>query len=156
MIPIGHRPDKTYRAVLTKNQVSFFNDDEKTLIMYCHSNLSDVKYEMETVTKGYGIQNASLLEPQNIEDEHFKVYKSASAYSWADDPYAQGSYSGYTTALNQELDTQINYQGIIIKEIFTPVDNRLFFIGEHTTILEAIGTMEAAIESGERIAKLFS
>ena len=68
---------------------------------------------------------------------------------------AQGSYSGYTTALNQELDTQINYQGIIIKEIFTPVDNRLFFIGEHTTILEAIGTMEAAIESGERIAKLF-
>lgn len=34
--------------------------------------------------------------------------------------------------------------------------NKIFFAGEHTTILDALGTMEGAIESGERMARLMN
>lgn len=49
----------------------------------------------------------------------------------------------------------MTYKGVIVKAMFEPVDDRVFFVREHTTILEEIGTMEAAVESGERIAELF-
>ncbi|MDJ1305797.1 MAG: FAD-dependent oxidoreductase [Candidatus Midichloria sp.] len=39
------------------------------------------------------------------------------------------------------------------KAIFLPIQDSIFFVGEHTTILECIGAMEAAVESGERIAQ---
>ncbi|XVN42369.1 MAG: hypothetical protein RCG15_07055 [Candidatus Rickettsia vulgarisii] len=39
----------------------------------------------------------------------------------------------------------------VIKQCF--IQDAIFFVGEHTTILECIGTMEAAVESGERIAQ---
>ena len=39
--------------------------------------------------------------------------------------------------------------------MFEPIDDQIFFIGEHTSIIYEIGTMEAAIESAERTAKLF-
>jgi hypothetical protein len=33
-------------------------------------------------------------------------------------------------------------------------DFKIFFVGEHTTIFDEIETMEAAVESGDRIANL--
>jgi monoamine oxidase len=48
----------------------------------------------------------------------------------------------------------MTYKGKV-KVLFEPVDDKIFFIAEHATILDEIGTMEAAVESGERIAELF-
>jgi len=50
---------------------------------------------------------------------------------------------------------EMTYKGVKVKALFEPVDDRVFFVGEHTTILEEIGTMEVAVESRERIANVF-
>jgi len=42
-----------------------------------------------------------------------------------------------------------------VKTLFKPIDNRLYFAGEHASVLLDIpGTMEAACESGERTARM--
>lgn len=47
------------------------------------------------------------------------------------------------------------YSGVKVKALSEPVNDKVFFVGEHTTILNEIETMEAAVESGDRIANLF-
>lgn len=74
-------------------------------------------------------------------------------YDWSKDPFALGSYSCYSTTLSSELDLTENYMGIDFKALFFPIEKKLFFAGEHTSILDCIGTMEAAVESGERVSR---
>ncbi|WP_109485923.1 flavin monoamine oxidase family protein [Occallatibacter savannae] len=61
---------------------------------------------------------------------------------WQTDPYAFGAYS-YVPA--RGLDA--------VLELATPVENTLYFAGEHTDVTGHWGTVHAAIRSGERAAK---
>jgi monoamine oxidase len=92
--------------------------------------------------------------PCIARDKNFAIYNQSVGYSWAEDTFAQGSYS-YIQAGQEEIFTaQQEYQGEKVRSLFAPIDN-LFFAGEHTTILlDVLGTMEAAVESGERIARI--
>jgi len=48
-----------------------------------------------------------------------------------------------------------NVDGETVKTLFAPIDQMLYFAGEHATILlETPGTIEAACESGERAARM--
>jgi len=63
-------------------------------------------------------------------------------HDWQTDPYSFGAYS-YIPA--RALDA--------VLEFATPVDNTLYFAGEHTDVTGHWGTVHAAIRSGERAAK---
>jgi len=93
--------------------------------------------------------------PQEINDVQFAKANNPVIKSWVKDLYAKGSYSSYGVVLQELFDQKINYQNIIVKKVFEPIDDRIFFVGEHTTIIDEIGTMEAAVESGERISQIF-
>lgn len=48
----------------------------------------------------------------------------------------------------------IGERGVTHRKLFAPIDQTLYFAGEHATILlDVPGTMEAACESGERVAQ---
>jgi len=50
-----------------------------------------------------------------------------------------------------------NQDGEIVRALFAPIGQTLYFSGEHASILMEIpGTMEAACESGERIARMIA
>jgi len=86
----------------------------------------------------------------------FAHYDQAVVKGWVEDPFAKGSYSSFGNKLGGRFGETIDYRGVPVKAMFAPIDDRILFIGEHTTLLhEAIGTMEAAVESGRRIAKLW-
>lgn len=77
------------------------------------------------------------------------------AYCWESDPYSQCSYSCIAAGQEPLHFDRIELFGIPLKQIFKPAGNRLFFAGEHESILtEHAGTIEAAIESGNRVAEL--
>ena len=58
-------------------------------------------------------------------------------------------------ALGDRFLTQTMYKNVPVKTMFAPLQNRIFFIGEHTSLIDEVGTMEAAVESAERLSKLF-
>lgn len=138
-IPFNLHTRNDYRSVMTENTVSFFNVEEKIALMYATKPLKNVETLCQITGKGLG------LEKQD--------YNNFVMHDWNQDPYALGSYSGYSVKVSKELDVHTTYNNIIYKKLFVPIENKLFFAGEHTTILDCIGTMEAAVESGDRIAE---
>lgn len=146
-----------------KSLVTWLNEDRKLLTLYFAGN------EKSHVTRD-GLYNKALdllklyyhdqayfneQAPVPAKEENFARHEVPVIKSWIDDPYSKGSYSNYGIALRELYDEMKSYKGIKVKTIFTPIDDRIFFIGEHATIIPEVGTMEAAVESAERTVKLF-
>ncbi len=84
-----------------------------------------------------------------------KNYNCSVGYSWQNDPYIRGSYS--STAVENEFNhcTTIQVGNETIQALYAPVNQSLYFAGEHTTTMhDILGTMEAAVESGEKVARM--
>ncbi|WP_295676478.1 NAD(P)/FAD-dependent oxidoreductase [uncultured Mucilaginibacter sp.] len=87
------------------------------------------------------LQSLSNIFKRNIEDLKAKVVASR-IVNWTNDPFTMGSYA-YDT-VNASAFREILKQ---------PVDNTLFFAGEYLYDGAAMGTVEAALTSGEEVAK---
>lgn len=163
LLPVKYKK-KTYNTVLNPGMVAFLNADQKLLNMYFSGegsnylakNQQKFFYEgIQAIKFGFKDANISNKQPVEARDEQFGRYQTPLLKSWIIDPYAKGSYSNFGITLGKQLAETISYQGISFKSIFAPHNNRIYFVGEHATILDEIGTMEAAIESGIRISRLF-
>lgn len=98
-------------------------------------------------------KNCELSCPIQAKDESFITYDGPLSYSWKNDPHSKGTYSCISPGQESLLAAISEVEGEKFKQLFMPIQN-LYFAGEHTSILlEAIGTMEAACESGERTAR---
>jgi monoamine oxidase len=128
-----------------KDFISFNNFEKTVRLLYVNNSASNPR----NILNEAGIANHKLT---HAEDELFKTYNQTIYYDWFTDIYQKGSYSGYSTDISEELDEHSEIDGTAYKSIFSPLNNQVFFAGEHTTILPYIGTMEAAAESGIRIA----
>ncbi|WP_032112600.1 flavin monoamine oxidase family protein [Candidatus Paracaedibacter symbiosus] len=154
----------SYNTVLTPKMVAFLNADQKVLNMYfsgengahlAHTQqelfeegVQAIRLSFQGVKVGYG-------QPVAARDTQFEHYQTPVLKSWFMDPYAKGSYSNFGLSLGGKLAETTVHQGISVKSIFAPIEDRVYFVGEHATILKEIGTMEAAVESGARITQLF-
>ncbi len=145
---------KNYTSIITDNAVSFFNHDETLALLYISSNIKNISDIEKICRKGLKLPPGDLCAKlETAKNQLYETYTNPVMHSWIDDIYALGSYSGYSTTLSEELDKKSYHGGIEYKKLFEPIQGKLFFAGEHTTILDCIGTMEAAVESGERAAK---
>lgn len=141
----------------------FFDISQKILTVYFSgqaslftkdSILTAFSKARPMIEKGFGDAFPSMKEPQYAEDQSFIKYDTLIGYSWPNDLFARGSYS-YVSPGQEPLLTNLSEEnGEKFKSLFVPFQN-LYFAGEHATILlEIPGTMEAACESGERIARV--
>ena len=141
-------------SVIKDNVMSFYNHDDTIQLLYVNDKEPKIELFSKILSDAY---NHDIGECENFMttpcDQNYKTYHQNIAYNWKNDKYFQGSYSGYSTSISKELDEIEYHDGTPYKSLFKPLNNILFFAGEHTTILDCIGTMEAAIESGERISK---
>ncbi len=102
-----------------------------------------------------GFESCPLFtSPTYAKDEANLSYEGVVGYSWPNDPYAKGSYSYIASSQEDILTATTEEHGEIFKTLFAPIHDNLYFVGEHTSILfDVPGTMEAACESGERVAR---
>ncbi len=154
--------NRDYSVIFTDNLVGFLNAD-KQIINIHFANDNGKNAFTKTFT-----QDLSILIAQNdrikvnntppilAADKQFDYYESSVAKSWVDDSYAKGSYSNYGIASGDHFQKITSYKNTPIKEIFYPIQDQIFFIGEHTTVLPEIGTLEAAVESGERLVHMLT
>jgi monoamine oxidase len=105
------------------------------------------------VEKFYLRQNSD--QPCVARDASFAYYEGAVGHSWPNDLFARGSYSYIPAGQEESYASVIEVENERVKSLFAPINRTLFFAGEHTCVhLEICGTMEAAVESGERTARL--
>ncbi len=140
--------------------------DANGTVLTLYYRSEDACFSSESITDRYHLAKVMLeadlpaqclpdLLPIVAFDESFACYAGPIGHSWPNDPYARGSYS-YIAPGQETLLTELSeHEGETVKVLFTPVDNKLYFAGEHTsTLMEVPGTMEAACESGERVARM--
>lgn len=152
------------KAMVLSNDrlASWFTHDGSLLTLYyagnagrfCPYTIFNVYNDTLTMLeKAFG--QLSYCLPSYAEDQHFILYDSPVGYSWPHDPYSRGSYA-YISPGQENLLTALHEEcGEKVKTLFAPVDQRIYFAGEHASILlDFSGTMEAACESGERTARM--
>lgn len=160
MIPFSEIPSKITSLVGAKI-VAFFDSIERILTVYYRAETS--LFSSETIQDAYNkakplIETAfgnQKVAPIYAKDKEGITYQGAIGYSWPNDPYAKGTYS-YIASGQETILTSMQSSGAeICKSLFDPIDNALYFAGEHASILtEVSGTMEAACESGERVSRM--
>ena len=141
--------------------VTFFNNDGHVLNMYYTDNYGQFsaktigetyQKDLPLVEKFYSLQ--STTAPVAAQDQLLASYSGPVGHSWPNDPFAKGSYSCIGPGQEDLFTSLSEVKGETTKTLFAPIDDTLFFAGEHTSILLDVGgTMEAAVESGERIAR---
>jgi monoamine oxidase len=104
-----------------------------------------------------GFEQSSLprQKPTYALDKSFVRYSGPVGYSWPNDPLAKGTYS-YIAPGQETLFTSLQEDdGIKVKTLFAPINQQLYFAGEHaSTLLDVPGTMEAACQSGNLVANI--
>ena len=79
---------------------------------------------------------------KNVWEDNVGVVEQVLRTSWLNDPFTKGAYS-FPKVNNSEED---------FKKLAEPLDNKLFFCGEHTN-LKYLATTHGALFSGIRAAK---
>ncbi|HRE31588.1 MAG TPA: hypothetical protein PLD88_06380, partial [Candidatus Berkiella sp.] len=112
----------------------FIDDDKKNIF-------TETTFHQTHPLLKKGYPRASFNEQCFIEanDLHYVKYFAPVAKSWKKDPYAQGSYSGFDITLENEIEKRIDYNDTLFKSLIAPIDDKIYFIGEHVAILDEIG-----------------
>jgi monoamine oxidase len=143
--------------------MSWLNYDDSVMTFYMggRQGILDLKkakslFDQETpfLIKEEGDIQIDVNNMEEGEDMQLASYEGAVFKSWIKDPYAKGSYSNRGIGRSALLNKIISVRGEEVRNIFRPVKDQIFFAGEHTTTLPVLGTLESAIESGERMARL--
>lgn len=163
LVPFHNSPIQR-KGYVNDRLVCFLDIDHNILTLYYTGNAS--RFTQETIHSTFSIDRHMIemgyedfcppfATPTLANDQAFAAYEGPTGYSWPLDPYAKGSYS-YIAPGQEVLLTEIKEEnGEKVKTLFAPIDQSLYFAGEHATILlDVPGTVEAACESGERTARM--
>jgi monoamine oxidase len=166
LIPFEGDYSKVAPSFMTDNFVTFLNVDGSILNVHTFQSsdhrVSRVSEEMyhdvrKLLVKYQSEQVLSSRAPSRARDELFGVYQGPVIHNWVEDPFAKGSYSYIVPGQEQLLTALADVDGEVVRKCFAPVDQKIYFAGEHTTILfDVTGTVEAACESGERAARMIA
>lgn len=138
---------------------------EKMVTLYFTGQAS--RFSAQTIADAYGhaeeLLHASGFDQNRLhgqpltyaQDATFVNYAGPVGYSWPNDPYAKGSYSHIAPGHEKLMTTMQEIDGNKVKSLFAPIDNQLYFAGEHaTTLFDVPGTMEAACQTGNLAADM--
>lgn len=155
--------NKKCEFMILPHFVSWLNGDDSIMTFYMggKQGILDLKratslfdQEIPFLIKGEGNIHIDVNTIEEGKDMQLASYGGAVFKSWIKDPYAKGSYSNRGIGRSARLNEIITLRGEEVRIIFRPVRDQIFFAGEHTSTLPVLGTLESAIESGERMARL--
>ncbi len=152
------------RSGFSNERIAGFYDQSRRLLTMYYTGPASF-FDQKTLTSIYNIDKTSIekgldgvaLPEQAViaQDQPFINYQCPVGHSWPSDIYAGGSYSFISPGQESWLTATQKIHGINVKSLFTPIRNTIYFAGEHTSTLATVpGTMEAACESGEKVAQL--
>ncbi|MGE3954831.1 MAG: flavin monoamine oxidase family protein [Parachlamydiales bacterium] len=160
MIPVKRPDPNASDYCYTEHAVTYFNDDKSLLTLYyggeagCFTDV-DASFAQELPALKATYPNLSYKGLRcPTADTHLPYIEAEEgiAINWCREPYTKGSYSCYGPGQAALFKVETEAFGEQISAPFAPLGG-LFFAGEHTSIAH-IATMEGAIESGERAARM--
>jgi monoamine oxidase len=165
LLPVTFKNKRCEFMLYVPHFVSWLNENDTIMTFYAggQDGILDKEEALSLFTRGkarlddcYGETSVGKGSLEQASDAQLMSYTGPIFKSWVKDPYAKGSYSTRGVGQAAALNEMTSIEGEEVRKLFRPVSNRIFFAGEHTTTLPVLGTMESAIESGERMARLIT
>ncbi len=100
-----------------------------------------------------GISFPGGVHAENRQNELFEAHNQPIGISWEHEEFSKGSYSSWGVGQFALFDEKDESFGEEVRKVFRPSAGTIFFAGEHTA-LDNPATLEGAVESGERTAKM--
>lgn len=94
------------------------------------------------------------FNPTPPKETLFSQYDTPVAISWIHEEFSKGSYSNYGVGTFVFFNEFIDEYQESVRKAFRSIDGRIFFAGEHTAPQGDNGTMDGAVNSGERAARM--
>lgn len=148
----------------SENGWFFFNKDHTTLtwlgggqpgIFTIEDTVSFIEKEITPIPQIFpDLTFTNGITPSAQKAFLFSQYDTPVAVSWANEEFSKGSYSNFGLGTFAFFNEFIEEHGESVRKVFRSVDDRIFFAGEHTAPQGDNGTMDGAINSGERAARL--
>ncbi len=150
-------------TLINNHTLCFFDTSADILTLY--STGEEGCFSSETLYAAYQREQpmmqaafGTLCPPEKplsyAQDIAFSSYTCATGYSWPNDPYIKGSYAYIGPGQEILFTTTEQIEGETVKTLFKPIQQTLYFVGEHTSSIPQAGTMEAACDSGEKAARM--
>lgn len=164
IIPL-HIPTETYpEFTFTEEAYTWFNQDHSILTCYYggeagqfdHKSSDALQEMMQREIRALEVlypnaQYSKDIEPFTETDKPYIFSNAPSAISWYNERYSKGSYSYFGIESWDTFNVFRQEFGEKVREVFRPINQQIFFAGEHTALIPA--TLEGAVESGERAAR---
>lgn len=126
---------------------AFHENNPESIQKAINEELLSIKTVYPDVTFPHGVEAVSS------EGELFPHFSGPVALNWEDEEFSKGSASFWSADDGDLFTATVDVDGHRLRHAFRPVNAKLFFAGEHTS-LASPATMEGAVESGEIVAKL--
>jgi monoamine oxidase len=140
-------PNKNVMTFFYSGTDAILNDTSPTFTESLERDLGAVQAVFRGVTLS---GKKAVVKPRDVQ---FSSYESAVGVSWPREPYTLGGYTNISLQHATKFKERTKAYGESVIEMFRPVNGAVFFAGEHTA-LENPATMEGAVESGERTARM--
>ncbi|WP_010303932.1 flavin monoamine oxidase family protein [Candidatus Odyssella thessalonicensis] len=148
----GYKVDVPF--TLTPHFTAWWNFDRTVLTVYFGGRDSLQSFSTQKEQKNIFNQIWPILCQvySHLKDKDITV-EDCFFLNWNDEPFSKGSYS-FVKSGNEDLYeiTCKSFQHEC-RKIFEPLKGLIFFAGEHTSLTHP-STMEGAVESGERAARM--
>src|SRR5262249_8227921 len=149
----------------TENMVVWFNKQRSIMTLYSGGQaglfdstcMLDLSRKVEEEILSCKLLYPSLAfpfstKPIPISSAHRDDPKSL-GICWKNEEFSKGSYSSWGVGQFSLFNATEEHNGEMVRKVFRPISNQIFFAGEHTA-LEYPATMEGAVDSGERAARM--
>ncbi|HSX26181.1 MAG TPA: NAD(P)/FAD-dependent oxidoreductase [Chlamydiales bacterium] len=148
LLPITFGNDLTSEFSATEDAALWFNRERTIMTLYFGGKEGLISKDTLTQKVEKEKKALKLLFPSLTISTPILI-------NWKEEEYSKGSYSNWSpTQYDLMADTTTSW-GEPVMTIFRPIQDKIFFAGEHTAI-EHSATMEGAVESGERTARMIA
>lgn len=130
--------------------ISMFNKERTFLTLYCSNKALWLHFNNLYALEKHLQQHLNTLK---VLYPSLEIIGEPILINWAAEPYSKGSYSYFGIDQFDRFNQKSTAFGEEIKHAFRPIDEQIFFAGEHTAF-KYYATMEGAVESGDRAARM--
>jgi monoamine oxidase len=167
LLPISHLGEIRTECILTENWVLWTNVNHTVMTYYCggepgvfdssspESLSSIIESQVPRILQVYPqTQFPHGLVPTVPGNQMFAHYDKPVGISWAHEEFSKGGYSNYGLGTFALFDEFIDDYQEAVRRPFRSIGGHIFFAGEHTAPRDENGTMNGAVYSGERAARM--
>lgn len=151
LIPVNVKQKTTSSFSSTENTLIWFNKDSGIMTFYyggtpgCFNSDSPEEISAKIAIE---LDALKILYPSVTVN-----MDKAVGISWKHEKYSKGSYSSWGLGQYEIFNAMEEHLGEMVRTVFRPIDDKIFFAGEHAAIGDA-STLDGAVESGERTARM--